>query len=236
MCLWSARGSREASITRAKACSILCRRPEPGSCSRNSGLITLGPFDGHNLKVVIDVLRSAKNWAEEGPILIHLLTVKGKGFEPAEGAPVSYHGVGSFDPNLAKADKLPDAVNGDAKKKTSYTDIFSDALLELGVTDPRIVAITAAMAEGTGLDKFRDRIPERFFDVGIAEQFAVTYAAGMATSGLKPVLRDLFNFSATRVRSMHPRCRNPETGRLFSLSTGADWLAPTVRRITGLST
>jgi 1-deoxy-D-xylulose-5-phosphate synthase len=133
----------------------------------------------------MDVLRSAKNWTDDGPILIHLLTTKGKGFEPAEGAPVSYHGVGSFDPNLAKADKLPGKGAGD--KKASYTDIFSDALLELAVTDPKIIAITAAMAEGTGLDKFRDRIPERFFDVGIAEQFAVTYAAGLAISGMKPV-------------------------------------------------
>ncbi|MCX6645961.1 MAG: 1-deoxy-D-xylulose-5-phosphate synthase [bacterium] len=150
------------------------------------GFTYLGPFDGHNLKVVIDVLKSAKNWTESGPILIHLLTVKGKGFDPAEGSPTSYHGVGAFDPEIAKKEKLPE--KGAPKKRVSYTDVFADALLELAVTDQKIIAITAAMAEGTGLDKFRDRIPERFFDVGIAEQFAVTFAGGLAIQGMKPVI------------------------------------------------
>jgi 1-deoxy-D-xylulose-5-phosphate synthase len=149
------------------------------------GFTYLGPFDGHNLKVLIDVLRSARNWSEPGPILIHVLTVKGKGFTPAEGSPTSYHGVGAFDPNIGKKDKIPD--KGQPPGAPSYTQIFADALLELAVTDPRICAITAAMAEGTGLDQFRDRIPERFFDVGIAEQFAVTYSAGLAKAGMKPV-------------------------------------------------
>ncbi len=149
------------------------------------GFTYLGPFDGHNLKIMIDVLRSAKTWTEPGPIIIHLLTTKGKGYVPAEGAPTSYHGVGAFDPEFTKKEKLP--RKGEAPRLPQYTEIFADALLELAVTDPKIVAITAAMAEGTGLDKFRDRIPERFFDVGIAEQFAVTFAAGLATQGLKPV-------------------------------------------------
>ncbi len=149
------------------------------------GFTYLGPFDGHNLKIVIDVLRSAKNWSEEGPILIHLHTTKGKGFVPAEGAPTSFHGVGAFDPKIAMKEKVP--RKGDEPKKPTYTSVFADALLELAVTDRRICAITAAMAEGTGLDKFRERIPERFFDVGIAEQFAVTFAAGLATQGMKPV-------------------------------------------------
>ncbi len=150
------------------------------------GFTYLGPYDGHNLKSVINVLKSAKNWSESGPILIHLLTTKGKGYIPAEGAPTSFHGVGSFDPELTKKEKIP--RKGQEPSAPSYTDIFSDALLELAVTDTSIVAITAAMAEGTGLDKFRERIPERFFDVGIAEQFAVTFAAGLATQGMKPVV------------------------------------------------
>jgi len=150
------------------------------------GFTYLGPYDGHNLKTIIDVLKSAKNWGASGPILIHLLTTKGKGYHPAEGAPTSFHGVGAFDPELTKAEKLP--KKGMEPKKATYTEIFSDALLELAVTDPKIVAITAAMAEGTGLDKFRERIPERFFDVGIAEQFAVTFAAGLAVQGMKPVV------------------------------------------------
>lgn len=149
------------------------------------GFTYLGPFDGHNLKVIMNVLRSAKNWSESGPIIVHLLTRKGKGFYPAEGSPTSFHGVGSFDPEIVKSEKVPS--KGHESKRPSYTDVFSDALLELAITDPTIVAITAAMAEGTGLDKFRERIPERFFDVGIAEQFAVTYAAGLATAGMKPV-------------------------------------------------
>jgi len=149
------------------------------------GFTYLGPFDGHNLKVIIDVLKSAKNWAESGPILIHVHTRKGKGYVPAEGSPTSYHGVGAFDPEVSKVEKIP--RKGQEPKKPTYTEIFADALLELAVTDRRIVAITAAMAEGTGLDKFRDRIPERFFDVGIAEQFAVTFSAGLATQGMKPV-------------------------------------------------
>jgi 1-deoxy-D-xylulose-5-phosphate synthase len=153
------------------------------------GFTYLGPFDGHNLKVVIDVLKSAKNWTNDSPILIHLLTVKGKGYYPAEGDSVKYHGVGKFDPNAYKMEsieKIPPASKP-PPKKPSYTNVFSDAMLELAVTDPKIVAITAAMAEGTGLDKFRERIPERFYDVGIAEQFAVTFAGGLAISGMKPV-------------------------------------------------
>ncbi len=149
------------------------------------GFTYLGPFDGHNLKVLTTVLRSAKNWADSGPILVHVLTTKGKGYNPAEGSPTSYHGVGAFDPDVTKKDKLPD--KDDKKKAPSYTKVFSDALVELAVTDRKICAITAAMAEGTGLDKFRDHIPDRFFDVGIAEQFAVTYAAGLAKAGMKPV-------------------------------------------------
>jgi len=149
------------------------------------GFTYLGPYDGHNLKTLIDVLSKARNWSEKEPIIIHALTVKGKGYVPAEGSPTSFHGVGAFDPEIGKADKLP--AKDQKPVKQSYTNVFSDALLELAVTDENIVAITAAMAEGTGLDKFRERIPERFFDVGIAEQFAVTFSAGLATQGLKPV-------------------------------------------------
>jgi len=149
------------------------------------GFTYLGPYDGHNLQMIINVLKSARNWSDDRPILIHLLTTKGKGYTPAEGAPTSFHGVGAFDPELTSREKVP--RKGAELTKASYTSVFADALLELAVTDEKIVAITAAMAEGTGLDKFRDRIPERFFDVGIAEQFAVTFAAGLATQGLKPV-------------------------------------------------
>lgn len=149
------------------------------------GFTYLGPFDGHNLKVLLDIFNAAKNWSDDEPILIHVLTIKGRGFDPAEGSPVSYHGVGTFNPDLVKVEKVPEKAPNDSR--VSYTDVFSDALLELAITNPKIVAITAAMAEGTGLDKFRERIPERFFDVGIAEQFAVTFAGGLATRGMKPV-------------------------------------------------
>jgi len=148
------------------------------------GFTYLGPYDGHNLQVLINVLKSARDWTDDRPIIIHLLTTKGKGYVPAEGSPTSFHGVGAFDPEMTKREKVP---RKGAEVKNSYTNIFADALLELAVTDDRIVAVTAAMAEGTGLDKFRDRIPERFFDVGIAEQFAVTFSAGLASQGMKPV-------------------------------------------------
>jgi len=140
------------------------------------GIRYFGPIDGHNLPELIEILEKLKNI--KGPKLLHVLTVKGKGFEPAEKMPTLFHGLGKYDPETGMPLKK--------KGAPSYSKVFGRTLTDLGKTDQKIVAITAAMPEGTGLDIFREEIPERFFDVGIAEQHAVTFAAGMAASGLKP--------------------------------------------------
>ncbi len=139
----------------------------------------VGPINGHKLDELIQTLENITNM--DGPVLMHVVTKKGKGYPPAENNPPLYHGVGPFDP-----------VTGEVKKGSSnapsYTSVFGSTLVEAAELDDRIVAITAAMPEGTGLRTFAERFPKRFFDVGIAEQHAVTFAAGMATQGLRPVL------------------------------------------------
>ncbi|MBW2451845.1 MAG: 1-deoxy-D-xylulose-5-phosphate synthase [Deltaproteobacteria bacterium] len=150
----------------------------PGMLFEAFGFDYVGPLKGHKIDELIEMLENVKRM--DGPILVHVVTKKGKGYMPAEANPPVYHGVGPFD-----------LVTGEVKKtKTdapSYTKIFGDTLVDLAETDPRIVAVTAAMPDGTGLKRFAERFPDRFFDVGIAEQHAVTFAAGMATRGLKPV-------------------------------------------------
>jgi 1-deoxy-D-xylulose-5-phosphate synthase len=139
-----------------------------------------GPINGHHLKHLIRILNNIKNLEE--PVLLHVTTTKGKGYEPAENNPVYFHGVGSFD-----------AQNGikqssSSKKISTYTEIFGQTLIQLAEMNDKIVAVTAAMPEGTGLVSFAEQFPDRFFDVGIAEQHGVTFAAGMAAEGLKPVV------------------------------------------------
>lgn len=139
----------------------------------------IGAVDGHNIEALQNVFRLASTL--ERPVLIHVLTRKGKGYGPAEDNPVHFHGVGRFEPETGNS-----AVSGSSR--VSYTEAFSEGLCALAEKDPRIVAITAAMPEGTGLARFEERFPERFHDVGICEQHAVTFAAGLATQGLKPVV------------------------------------------------
>jgi len=143
----------------------------------------LGPIDGHRLETLIRTFEHAKQM--EGPILVHVLTVKGKGYKPAEQDPTSFHGIGKFKITPETPYKINHKI-GD--KHPTYTEIFAKTLVRLAQTDKRIVGITAAMPEGTGLCLFKKHFPERFFDVGIAEQHAVTFAAGLATQGLKPVV------------------------------------------------
>ncbi len=138
-----------------------------------------GPIDGHRLNHLIDILENIKK--HDDPVLLHVITTKGKGYPPAEKNPVYYHGVGSFDVETGNSPP------GKSKVPT-YTQVFGKAMLDLARQDDRLVAITAAMPEGTGLKAFADAYPERFFDVGIAEQHAVTFAAGMASRGMKPVV------------------------------------------------
>jgi 1-deoxy-D-xylulose-5-phosphate synthase len=138
-----------------------------------------GPINGHKLNHLIDILNNIKYLKE--PVLLHVTTQKGKGYAPAEKNPVYFHGCGCFDVDTGTC---TDPVN----PVPTYTEVFGQALVELAEKDQRIVAVTAAMPEGTGLAKFAEIFPDRFFDVGIAEQHGVTFAAGMATEGLKPVV------------------------------------------------
>ncbi|MCW0180284.1 MAG: 1-deoxy-D-xylulose-5-phosphate synthase [Zavarzinia sp.] len=150
-----------------------------GTLFEELGFYYVGPIDGHNLEHLLPVLRNARD-AGNGPILVHVITQKGKGYPPAEAAADKYHGVVRFDVATgAQVKAKPNAPQ--------YTRVFSDALIHLAEKDEKIVAITGAMPSGTGLDRFGERFPKRCFDVGIAEQHAVTFAAGMATEGLKPV-------------------------------------------------
>ena len=138
----------------------------------------LGPVKGHRLDHLIETLQNVKNL--RGPILVHVLTTKGKGYEPAESDPTGFHGLGRFDPDTGEAKKSVGEV-------PSYTQVFGETLLRLAQDDPKIVAITAAMPDGTGLVDFRHDFPDRFYDVGICEQHAVTFAAGLAMGGMRPV-------------------------------------------------
>lgn len=151
----------------------------PGSIFEEMGFHYVGPIDGHNIGLLEEVLQRAKEM--EGPILIHIHTIKGKGYIPAEKAPEKFHGVGCFDPSTGKSAPK-------ANKAPSYTSVFSQALIELAKDRPDILAITAAMPSGTGLKAFGKAYPKRFFDVGIAEEHAMTLAAGMAAAGMHPVI------------------------------------------------
>lgn len=150
----------------------------PESMFEHLGIKYFGPVDGHDLEALLPMLTAAKK--EEGPVLIHVVTKKGKGYAPAEERPNEFHGTGPFDVATGKKIVKPGAP-------PAYTDIFGKTLVELAEKDEKIVAITAAMPDGTGVSAFAQRFPKRFFDVGIAEQHAVTFAAGLATQGIKPV-------------------------------------------------
>ena len=150
-----------------------------GTLFEELGFYYIGPIDGHNLDHLLPVLRNVRDAAEDGPVLVHVVTRKGAGYGPAEAAADKYHGVGKFDVVSGTQAKA-------AAKAPSYTKVFANALIQQADADPRIVAITAAMPSGTGLDLFAERFPDRCFDVGIAEQHGVTFAAGLATEGYKP--------------------------------------------------
>ncbi|WP_026475880.1 1-deoxy-D-xylulose-5-phosphate synthase [Alkaliphilus transvaalensis] len=150
----------------------------PGVLFEELGLTYIGPIDGHDYSALCKALKQCKNIS--GPVLLHVLTTKGKGYSLAEASPSDFHGVSPF-----KVDSGKPVSN---KKKISYSDIAGNTLIELAEKDQRVVAITAAMPAGTGLTTFGERFPKRLFDVGIAEQHAVTFAAGMAAEGYKPFI------------------------------------------------
>lgn len=149
----------------------------PGMFFENFGFVYLGPIDGHDIGAMVEVLRASCEM--DKPVLIHVKTIKGKGLTQAEEHPEKYHGVGRFD--------VETGISITSDPRSSYTDIFSDTMLELGAARPDVVAVTAAMAQGTGLASFAERYPGRFFDVGIAEQHAVSFCAGLANGGQRPI-------------------------------------------------
>jgi 1-deoxy-D-xylulose-5-phosphate synthase len=149
----------------------------PGMLFEELGFRYIGPVDGHNMKELVATFRGLKGI--RGPIFVHVITQKGKGYEPAENSPHKFHGVSAFYKVTGKGN--------DKSELPSYTSVFSKTLLKLADKDERIVAVTAAMPDGTGLAPFAKKYPDRFFDVGIAEQHAVTFSAGMACAGMKPV-------------------------------------------------
>ena len=150
----------------------------PGMLFEDMGITYLGPIDGHDLKTLYRTFKEAQRMDQA--VLIHVLTKKGKGYAPAEQNPSKFHGVGPFNKETGE-------VLG-SSNKDSYTDVFSQIMCELGEKEPKLAAITAAMKDGTGLTKFQEKFPERFYDVGIAEEHAVTFAAGLAAAGVKPVV------------------------------------------------
>ena len=150
-----------------------------GTLFEELGFYYVGPIDGHNLDHLLPVLRNIREAEEYGPILLHVITQKGRGYPPAEASADKLHAVSRFDVITGEQVKAPPGP-------PNYTRVFADALIEQAARDPAIVAVTAAMPSGTGLDRFAKRFPERCFDVGIAEQHAVTFAAGLATEGIKP--------------------------------------------------
>ncbi len=161
-----------------RAKEMLKGRTVGGTMFEELGFSYVGPIDGHDMEQLLSILRTVKERAT-GPILIHAITKKGKGYEPAEKAADRGHGVGPFDVATGVQKKKP-------SNAPSYTSVFADALLTEAAKDDKIVAVTAAMPDGTGLDRFMERYPSRCFDVGIAEQHAVTFAAGLAAGGMKP--------------------------------------------------
>ena len=150
----------------------------PGMLFEDMGLTYLGPVDGHDISSMVSVINDAKRI--EGPVMIHVLTQKGRGYRPAERHPARFHGAEPFD--------IETGIPSHPRNVANYTDIFSTVMCKLGQRDEKIVAITAAMPDGTGLKRFHNMYPDRFFDVGIAEEHAVTFAAGLAAGGMKPIV------------------------------------------------
>lgn len=149
----------------------------PGMMFENLGAKYLGPVDGHKIEDMISLLKEASKI--NGPVVVHVITEKGKGYEPAEEAPSRFHGTSPFLIETGELKKV--------KEQADYTDVVSTVMKKIGEQNDKVVAITAAMSDGTGLNRFRKAFPERFFDVGIAEGHAVTFAAGLAAAGLRPV-------------------------------------------------
>ncbi len=156
-----------------------------GALFAEMGFQYYGPVDGNNVEEMVDILQHLKD--VRGPVLLHVITKKGKGYKPAEEKPTKFHGLGIFDADTGETIGTSD--------KITFTQAFSDAMLKLAAEDETITAVTAAMPEGTGLAPFREKYPRRFYDVGIAEEHAATFAAGLASQGIKPVVAVYSSFA-----------------------------------------
>ena len=169
----------------------------PGMLFENMGLTYLGPVDGHNMRQMMKLFNEAKR--VEGAVVVHVITEKGRGYKPASTYPDRYHGTGPFDIQTGKALTV--------KKAPTYTDVFAKGMVRLGEENTKLAAITAAMPEGTGLKAFQQAFPDRFFDVGIAEEHAVTFAAGLALGGIVPVVAVYSSFLQRAVdQILHDVC------------------------------
>ena len=169
----------------------------PGMLFENMGLTYLGPVDGHNMRQMMKLFNEAKR--VEGPVVVHVLTKKGRGYAPASNHPARFHGTGPFDIKTGRV--------LEKKKSLTYTDVFAKKIASLGEKNKKLAAITAAMPDGTGLVEFGKRFPDRFFDVGIAEEHAVTFAAGLALGGMIPVVAIYSSFLQRAVDQMlHDVC------------------------------
>ncbi len=159
------------------------------------GLKYYGPIDGHDVATLIKTFQFLKT--QKRPVLLHVLTQKGKGFEPALQKQKKFHGLGPYDPETGETKPLV---------QRTYSEVFADTMVKLADMNDKVVAITAAMPNGTALDRFQPRHPDKYFDVGIAEEHAVIFAAGLATKGFKPFVRDLLDLPPALSRSHHSRC------------------------------
>ena len=169
----------------------------PGMLFENMGVTYLGPIDGYNISQMIHTFEKAKR--VKGSVLVHVLTQKGRGYEPAVKNPAKFHGTAAFD--------VATGVLRQVANKDSYTDVFSDTVVKIGQDNDEVVAITAAMPEGTGLQQFAKRFPKRFFDVGIAEEHAITFAAGLAAGGMIPIVAMYSSFMQRAFdQAMHDVC------------------------------
>ena len=171
--------SKRFSKKAGKAEDFLRSAVTGGTLFNSMGFYYVGPIDGHDIDALLPVLQNAKDVNYDGPIMIHIKTQKGKGYSFAENSDDKYHGVSKFNVNTGKQEKSK-------SNAPSYTKVFANTLIEHAEKDSKIIGITAAMPSGTGMDLFAKRFPSRMFDVGIAEQHAVTFAAGLATEGFKP--------------------------------------------------
>ncbi len=174
----------------------------PSMLFEEFGLTYYGPLDGHNIGLLIETFQFLKT--QDRPVLLHAITQKGRGFQPALDKQKKFHGLGPYDPDTGETTP--------AGQRT-YSEVFADTLVKLADEDPKVVAITAAMPNGTALDLFRPHHPRRYFDVGIAEEHGVIFAAGLATMGFRPLLRHLLHLPAAGLRSHRARCLSAEPAR-----------------------